>query len=248
MTFKCNVTSPFSKKNSEQKFLAKMLKSEKIKIKLYTKSLKKITFNELLTRATLILITAFGLSFCIFGIYLSLFGLFSKNIYLDLVSSIGDISIIGLCSISAILCVITGLKLSNKVKIDWKEHQSSKQYSKAIAKEYLSLNTLMLEQIKLDKTGSCWLQSKEILNITIQYEEKIHEITKDYLASFTQETTKKYVRFYIYNNSHVSNGYTNVLHIHSTTLTIYSHCLSYSNNLSVEDLLDISVKSICINH
>lgn len=246
MTFKRNVAIPFSKTNTERKLLAKMLKAEKAKIKLYTKNVEKITFNELLIRASLILSTAFGLSFCIFGIHISLYGLLSKNI--NLVSSISDICIFVLCTISAILCVFTGLKLSKKVKTDWKEYQSSKQYSKAITKEYQSLNTLMLEQIKLDKTGSCWLQSKEILGITTQYEENIHEITKNYLVSFTQETTKKYVRFYIYNNSHVSNGYTNVLHIHSTTLTIYSHCLSYSERLSVKDLLDISFKSICINY
>jgi len=153
-----------------------------------------------------------------------------------------------LCLISAILCAVTAFKLFKKAKIDWKEHQSSKRYAKAITKEYQSLNNLILEQIKQDKTGSYWLNSKEILSITEQYEDNINENTKDYLVSFTQDTTKKYVRFYIYNNSHISNGYTNVLHIHSTTLTIYSHCLSYSDSLSVKDLLAISVKSICINY
>ena len=44
MTFKDAVTPPFSRGKREHKFLAKMLKSEKDKIKLYTKSLRKITF------------------------------------------------------------------------------------------------------------------------------------------------------------------------------------------------------------
>lgn len=248
MIFKDAVTPPFSRGKREHKFLAKMLKSEKDKIKLYTKSLRKITFNELLIRATLILVVVFALSFCIFGVYLSLNGLFSKDVHLGMIGIIGDSSRIILCTISAILCAVTAFKLFKKAKIDWKEHQSSKRYAKAITKEYQSLNNLILEQIKQDKTGSYWLNSKEILSITEQYEDNINENTKDYLVSFTQDTTKKYVRFYIYNNSHISNGYTNVLHIHSTTLTIYSHCLSYSDSLSVKDLLDISVKSICINY
>lgn len=247
MTFKDTVTSPFRRGKREHKFLAKMLKSEKYKIKIYTKSLIKITFNELLIRSTLILVVFFAMSFCIFGVYLSLIGLFSKGVHLGLIDIVGDISRIVLCTISAILCVVTAFKLVKKAKIDWKEHQSSKRYGKAITKEYQSLINLILEQIKQDKTGSYWLNSKEILSISDQYEDNINEITKDYLVSFTQDATKKYVRFYIYNNSHISNGYTNVLHIHSTTLTIYSHCLSYSDVLSVKDLLDISFKSVCIN-
>ena len=123
MTFKDAVTPPFSRGKREHKFLAKMLKSEKDKIKLYTKSLRKITFNELLIRATLILVVVFALSFCIFGVYLSLNGLFSKDVHLGMIGIIGDSSRIILCTISAILCAVTAFKLFKKAKIDWKEHQ-----------------------------------------------------------------------------------------------------------------------------
>ncbi len=76
MTFKDAVTPPFSRGKREHKFLAKMLKSEKDKIKLYTKSLRKITFNELLIRATLI----FSCGFCVKFLYLWRIPIFERFI------------------------------------------------------------------------------------------------------------------------------------------------------------------------
>jgi hypothetical protein len=195
MTFKDAVTPPFSRGKREHKFLAKMLKSEKDKIKLYTKSLRKLLLMSFLIRATLILVVVFALSFCIFGVYLSLNGLFSKDVHLGMIGIIGDSSRIILCTISAILCAVTAFKLFKKAKIDWKEHQSSKRYAKAITKEYQSLNNLILEQIKQDKTGSYWLNSKEILSITEQYEDNINENTKDYLVSLRKIRLKSMLGF-----------------------------------------------------
>lgn len=246
MTFKDIVTLAFNHSNVEAKALIKMLKVEKKKVQLFTSQIKKITFNEVFIACSQLILIALGLVIGLSGVYLSGDTLMSMS----MIDGLRIIAVVGILIVSAAAVILSSISfklVAYKIRLQFHDHLLVRAYTKKVKEHYIGLNNTILSHVEQVSGATPGLNSDLMYKEAEKYEEQINELTSGMLKGLVDVNSKKYLRFYIYDRSHITNPYTQVLYIYSSTLTIYSHFLHNSKNMKVKDLLDISIKSICIN-
>ena len=227
---------------NEKKQLRKMFKSECKKVSSLTSNLKKITFNEILISCSYLFIVAIGVWIGVVGSVLSIGSLFSAAWLTTNVGAFQAILILILSILTLIGCWRIALIIWLKIKVQVQDHKNVLNYGKLIEKQYSVLNGLIRKDIQENTRERPTLSNESIFRISQSHEAAINEMTHSLLRSIKNTNTKKYMRFYLYEKSYVSNQYTQVLYISSSTLTIYSHFLKNSKKINLKDLLDFSFK------
>lgn len=241
MSFKDIVTVAFKQKNSEAKSLIKMHRSEKKKVDTYTSRLKKITFNELFITFSFITITAIGLIIGTYGVYLSI------NTLLSVDGQLIHFGTLLVSLLALIFSLLTVKLLVVRFRRQLHDHVVMKGYIANVKALHKRLNKNILDHITQQNKKNLGINDRFMYEESEEYEGEINKHTSELLLGLKSKDSKKHLRVYIYNRSHITNHFTQVLYIHSTTLTVYSHFLHNSKKMTTKDLLDISFKSICIN-
>lgn len=242
MTFKDFVTLTFSRQNEEAKSLIKMLKTEEQKVHSFISNIKKITFNEVFISCSKILLISFGLIVGFFGVYLSVSSLFTLN---EAAVSFRALTLLLVLVVSVMATFLSAISIRMavlKIKLQLRDHINVRGYTKNIKNEYVEFNNKVLNHLEEQSKIAPGLNQDLMFIESEVYEDKLNELTSKMLKGLVGVDSKKYIRFYIYDRSHITNRYTQVLYIHASTLTIYSHFLHNSNILEIKDLLDISFK------
>lgn len=241
MSFKDTVTIALNRSNDEAVSLIKMLRSEKRKVNHFVSQIKKLTFNEVFTGCSLILLTTLGFIVSASGVYISTNSLLLES------GGLGSAGVFIVSLLALISCCLTLKLLVSKFAYQIHDHFLVRAYTLNVKSLYKGLNSKILNHVEHQTNVKLGINSELMYIETEKYEDSFNVITSNMLKGLKSKDSKRFLRFYIYDRSHITNSYTQVLYIFSSTLTIYTYFLHNSNKLTTKDLLDISFKSICIN-
>ncbi|HCA5183665.1 TPA: hypothetical protein MW242_003304 [Acinetobacter baumannii] len=244
MTFKESIISVLKGEKSDSQKLSKMLSQERFKITHFSRNLRKITFNELLISLTLLVLLLSCSITISYGVGISFIALFGVGPASTQIGTFTALSMTLLLCATLLFCAKTFKVLLLRFKTNRSDHRVMNNYTLKLKKTYQSFDHELLETFKSSNFKN---QLKggdiHIRDLTDRYETNVSDQIESLFNNLKDNNTKKYIRHYIYKDSHVSNDLTQVLYIHSTTLSIYSYFLEKCDLLPIKDISNNSIKS-----